>query len=83
MFSLEIHFKTKSALLLSGPAQLPPFLGRPTPARAAHTRCPAPLSPVPPARHRPRRTRVSTPPGPSLAVCRARAGPLPTLLRVL
>jgi hypothetical protein len=74
VFSLEIHFKSKSALLLSGLAQLPPFSDRPTPARAAHTCRPAPL---PPARHHPHRARVSAPPGPSATVRRARAGPPP------
>jgi hypothetical protein len=45
VFSLEIHFKSKSALLRSGTAQLPPFPGRPTPAHVnhAHAHRPAPL----------------------------------------
>jgi hypothetical protein len=42
VLSFEIHFRSKLTLLLSGPAQLPPFPGRPTPVRTNHTRRPAP-----------------------------------------
>jgi hypothetical protein len=45
VFSFEIHFKSKLTLLLSGPAQLSPFPGRPTPVRTNHARRPAPLLP--------------------------------------
>jgi hypothetical protein len=43
VFGLEIRFKSKSTLLLSGSAQRPPFSVRPTPACVAHARCPTPL----------------------------------------